>query len=186
VREEKMGSEHRLGASQVRVGGHESGGGALGPIDEGRHQARDRALERRDPPAQVQPEIQRYLLVARPSRVQPLAHRSRAGNHLAFDERVNVLVVPVHEAGIAPPFVEDADQRRHDRGALVGCQHTSRLQRLGPRDAARHVVFEQATVERKRAAEVEGRGIGLGVEAPGPEGHGQASGSRVWGLGFRI
>ena len=58
--------------------------------------------------------------------------------------------------------------------ARVSCrrQDAGGAERLRPRDAAGHVVFEERAVEAERDAEVECCGIGRGVEAPRPERHG--------------
>ena len=52
--------------------------------------------------------------------------------------------------------------------ASVGVEHAGARQRLGPRQAAGHVVFEQAAIERERHAEIKRRRIGRGVKPSGP------------------
>ena len=92
-------------------------------------------------------------------------------DQLALDEAVHVLVGPGDERRIAPPFLEDRLQAVDDRARVVGRQHARGAERLGPREAAGDVVFEQRAIEAERDAEVERGGIGSRVEPAGPERH---------------
>jgi hypothetical protein len=103
--------------------------------------------------------------------VQPAARVADALDELALDETVHVLVGTVHERRIPPPFLEDRVQATQDRRHVVRCQHARPPERLGPGQAARHVVLEQGSIEAERDAEVEGGGIGRTVETAGPESH---------------
>ena len=94
VREEEVRGQHRLRAAQVRVRRHQRIGRGLGLVGEhGRRAPRCAALDLGNPALQVEPEIDRDLLVARPAGVQAAAGVANPRHELAFDERVHVLVV---------------------------------------------------------------------------------------------
>ncbi len=97
-----------------------------------------------------------------PPRVTDALHQ------LALYETVDVLVRPVHPGRVAAALLEDGREAVRD-GLLVGrVQHARARQRLRPREAARHIVFEEAAIEWERDAEVERGGIGGGIKAAGP------------------
>ena len=92
MREEKMRYQHGLGAAQMRIGRHQRVAGAFCHRDEGLHVRRDRALDLRYPPLQVQAQVQRHLFVAGSPRVQPPARIAHTRHQLPLDEGVHVLV----------------------------------------------------------------------------------------------
>ena len=74
-----------------------------------------------------------------------------------LDEAVDVFVGAVDEGRIGSPALEDVGERRFDLARLVAREDAGRGQRPRPRGAARHVVFEEPSIESKRGAELEGR-----------------------------
>ena len=66
VCQDEMGYQDRLGAPQVRVGGHQ--GQSSGRRLMGQHgdQRGERRLQLGDPPPEIQPQVERHLVIARP------------------------------------------------------------------------------------------------------------------------
>ena len=127
-------------------------------------------LQQRNAAAQIQPQVERHLLVARAAGVQAPAGVADARDELALDEAVHVLVVAARPTpDPARPCSRIAVSAVGDRRGVVGVEHAGTRQRLGPREAAGDVVFEEPAIERKRDAEIERRGIGSRIEAAGPE-----------------
>ena len=113
---------------------------------------------------QIKAQIQRHLLVAGSSRVQPLAQIADAFDKLALDECVHIFIGAIDERGLAPASLENVVQRsRHLLGFGV-VEHADAGEPLDPRKAARHVVFEETPVEPKGRPELERNGIGLAAE----------------------
>ena len=92
MRQKVVRDQHRLGAAQVRVGRHQRRPGTFGLIGAGADQRRDARLQRRDAAAQIQPQIERHLLVARAAGMQTPAGVANPLDQLALDEAVNVFV----------------------------------------------------------------------------------------------
>ena len=164
-----MRGEHGLRAPQMRVGRHQRVAGLLGLCDERRDDAHDQAIDRDQPAAQVEPQIDADLLVARAARMEALAGVADALDELALDPRVDVLVVALHDPRILAHRVEQRRQGAVDGGVLVGREHAGRADRLGPRQAAGDVVLDEALVEREGPAELEDVLVGLSGEAAGPQ-----------------
>ena len=82
---------------------------------------------------------------------------------------MDVLVGAVDKLRIRPPALEDVGERVLDSARLVAGEDAGVCQRARPRDAARHIVLEEAAIEAERGAELEGLGIRRRVEAAGPE-----------------
>ncbi len=89
----------------------------------------------------------------------------------SLDEAVDVFVRSGDRFRGTLPFVKDLLQRRENRRGVLGAEQARGFQRLGPGDAAGHIVFEEQPIEAKGDAEVEGGGIGRRVEPAGPERH---------------
>ena len=77
----------------------------------------DLPLDGRNPPPDVEPQVERHLLVARPPGVEALARVADARDELALDERVHVLVGPVDERGICAGRLEQRLERVADAAA---------------------------------------------------------------------
>ena len=108
VREKEMRHEDRLRAAQVRVRRHQRVAGRFGALGERRDQRGDAPLQLRDAPFQIQPQVDRDLLVARASGVQPPAGVADPRDQFALDERVHVLVRGGSDA-------KNADRSARDR-----------------------------------------------------------------------
>src|SRR4030095_14805409 len=92
-------------------------------------------------------------------------------HQLTFNEAVHVFVWSADPGRVATALLENVMKRRDDGCGVGGRKHICRAERLRPRDAARHIIFEEDTVEAERDAEIERRGIGSRIEATGPERH---------------
>jgi hypothetical protein len=172
VRQEEMRDEHGLGAAKVRVRRHHRVARRHRLADQYADQRLDGGLEKRDPAFQVQPQVERDLLVPRSTGVQPAAGVADARDQLAFDERVDVLVLlgcgGIEERRIGAGG-ENLVERAGDRVQLRRRQHTCRVNRFRPRQASGHVVFEEAPIEPERRAETEEGGVGTALEPARPE-----------------
>ena len=165
VGEKEVRHEHGLRRPKMREGRHQrvARGGRL------RRQRRDDAanasLQARDAPEQIQPQIDRHLLVARASRVQTPPRVAEPLDELPFDEAVNVLVRAVDKRRVAAPALEDLSQRGLDLTRFVSREHARARERAAPREAPGDVVFEQTAIEAERRAELERFGVRRGIEA---------------------
>ena len=172
VRQEEVRSEDRLGASQMRVGRHQRVAGPGGAVGQHPNELHEGGLERGNPALQVQAEVERDLLVARPARVQPSARRADARDQLALDERVDVLVVPrrlgIEELRIGPAARQNLPEASPYQRGVGRRQDAGPFEPLRPREAARHVVVEQPAVEAERHAEIEERRVRFAGKSSGP------------------
>ena len=112
-------------------------------------------LQQRNAAPQIQPQVERHLLVARSARVQPAARVAEALDEQPFDEAVDVFVGTVDEGRFRSAPAPGSRQRRFDLARLVALENARPGERARPRDAARHVVFEEAPVEAERRAPFE-------------------------------
>ena len=112
----------------------------------------------------LQAEVERDLLVAGAARVQAPPGVANPFNQAPLDEAAHLRPgrQPIRAA---TAFVEDFFS-----AAMIvrtsGLEHSGRLERLGPRDAAGHVVFEQQSIEAERNAEIEGGDEGAVSKRP--------------------
>ena len=90
-------------------------------------------------------------------------------DQLPLDEGMHVFVVAVHPRRIGAAALEDRLQAFGDRLGVSGIEHAGARQRFRPREAAPHIVFEQAAIEWKRHAEIERRGIRRGIKSSRPQ-----------------
>ena len=127
------------------------------------------ALQQRNAPPQVQPQIERDLLVARSAGVQPAAGVAEPLDEQAFDEAVDVLVVAGDEGRIGPRPARGCRRASSRSARASSASARRRAQRARPRQAAGDIVFEQPPIEAERGAELERGGIGRRIEAAGPE-----------------
>ncbi len=114
-----MRDQHRLRGAEVREGRHERVAGGRGLRRQRTDDARDAPLQQRDPPPQVEPQVERDLLVARSAGVQPPAGIADALDELPLDEAVNILVVARHEGRIRAASFEQRLEGGFDLRRLV-------------------------------------------------------------------
>ena len=95
-----MRNQHRLRATHMCVSRHQGVAGRSA-WHERADQPHQCGLQHRNPATQVEPQIERHLIVARAAGVQPLARVADGFDQLALDEGVHVLVVAVDERRIA-------------------------------------------------------------------------------------
>ena len=96
-----MRDEHRLRRTEVRERRHQRVARRRGLRRQRVDDAGDRALEQRNAPPQVEPQIERHLLVARPAGVQTPAGVAEPLDEQPLDEAVHVLVGAGDERRIA-------------------------------------------------------------------------------------
>ena len=169
VAEQEVADQHRHRPAHVGVGRHQRVAGAVGLIGQGRHRGPHLGLQQRNAPPQVEPEVERHLLVARAPGVQAPPVVADERHQLPFDEAVDVLVVAADPGGIGAAALENLLQSLADAADGRGIEGAGLLQGLGPRQAAGDVVLEQAPIERERHPEVERRRIGRAVEPSRPQ-----------------
>ncbi len=97
MRQPEVRDEDRLRTPQVGVGRHRHVARPIGLVGDRADEPCDRLLDGRNAPLQVQAQIDRDLLVPRPSRVKALAGLSNPLDEFPLDEGVHVLVRTVHE-----------------------------------------------------------------------------------------
>ncbi len=165
----------RLRAAQVRVRRHQrvAGVGRADPqapqsAPEGLAAARargasDRAADRRRP---ARCAIGRCAAGGRHRRPAPTARARRTRGRLRPAVRRRCRRTPDRTRRCA----RISQQRGRESRDAVGCRnHAGALERLRPREAAPHVVFEQAAIEAERRAEREQRRVGIALEPSGPQ-----------------
>ena len=145
--EKVVRDQNRLCPPGVRVGGHQVLAALLRLRDKGCHQAADLRAELPDVSLQVETQVERHLLVAGPPGVEPFARLADALDQHALDKRMDVFVRARDERGIPAALVEDRVQAPSNRLAVSRADDAGRCERLGPRQAARHVLVEEARVE---------------------------------------
>ena len=91
-----------------------------------------------------------------------------ARHQLPLDETVHVLVSAADPGRFLSPAFEDRVESVGDGRRIRGVEDAGARERFRPREAAGHVVFEQAAIERERNAEIKRRGIGRRIESSGP------------------
>jgi len=101
-------------------------------------------------------------------------------HELTLDEAVHVLVWSRNPGRIASALLENVSKRGKDGCRVLRGQHAGGRERLRPRDAPRHIVFEERAIETERDAEVECCGVGGDIEATGPECHARRPASALF------
>src|SRR5688572_9908977 len=99
MRQKKVRHEHGHGAPKMSVRWHDGRACQFRLACEGTHHRCELLLKTGDPPAEIEPEIQRDLLVARAARVQAFAQVASALDEFPLDERVHIFVWTVDERG---------------------------------------------------------------------------------------
>ena len=100
VRQKEMRDEHRLRRTEMRERRHQRVAGRRRLRGQRVDDARDGALQQRNAAAQIQPQIERHLLVARSAGVQPAAGVAEPLDQQPLDEAVDVLVGAVDECRV--------------------------------------------------------------------------------------
>ena len=128
VAQQEVRDQHRHGAAHVRVRRHQRVARPLGLVGKRGDRRPQLLLQQRNAAAQVQPQVDRHLLVARAAGVQAAAGVADARDQLALDEAVHVLVVAVHPRRILAALLEDRGQRVGNRLS----RRRRRARRRGP------------------------------------------------------
>ena len=112
VRQEEMRDQHRLRRAEVRERRHQRVAGRGRLRRQRGDDAGDAALQQRNAAPQVQPQIERHLLVARSAGMQPPAGVAEPLDEQALDEAVDV-------------FVGAGDKRRIGAARARGCRSSA-------------------------------------------------------------
>ena len=167
--QKEMRDEHGLSRPEMRERRHQGIGGGRGlPCQRG-NDASESLLKERDAPPEVEAQIHRDLLVARPARVEAAAGVAEPLHEEPLDKTVHVFVRAVDERLVRPATRENVGERGLDLPGLIAGEDAGARQRPRPRKTSGDIVFEQAAIEAERGAPFKGRRIGCGLEAPGPE-----------------
>src|SRR5215813_10487325 len=86
-----------------------------------------------------------------------------------LDEAVYVFVVAIDESRVGLPALPDVAERFLDLIDVGLGKDAGPAECPRPREAAGHVLVEQAPIEAKRLLELERRGVGRGVKTSRPE-----------------
>ena len=105
-----MAEGHRLGTLQVSVAGHNIARALLGLLAQHGNQLSNLALDMLARRAQVQPDVQRHLVIAAAAGVQPLAGIAHAGSQRLFHKGVHILGVGVNFQRTAVQIVQNRVQ----------------------------------------------------------------------------
>src|SRR5438445_4997641 len=132
------------------------------------YQPDETTLKQWNAPAEVQPQIERHLLVARAARVEASSGVAQALGQQSLDEAVDVFVGTIDKGRVLAAALENGRESSFEVAGLVARQHAGVRQRTRPRNAPRDIVLEQASIELKRRPEGERLRIGRYVEAARP------------------
>ncbi len=170
---------------EMRVAGKDGVLLALREIEEGPHHPLQLGLAGDELPRGPQPQVGGDLIVAASAGVQLLAELTDAGDELALDPTVDVLVARGGDRrGILQHRREDVLQSRHHRATLVGGENASPFERLRPRHRALDVLTHQCAVEHERIVEAAKEIVGLAFGPACPQrGAGGGGSGRAGSLG---
>jgi hypothetical protein len=170
VRKKEMRDQYRLRRAEMRESWHQSAVGRRRPRRERGDRIDNPAPQERNPPHQVETEVERHLLVSRTAGVEASAGIAQPFHEQPFDEAVNVFVGAIDKGRIGSAAFEDGLQRVLDLVGLCVGQDAGPAQRPCPGDAAGYIVLKQTAIELEGGTELEGGRVRLGVESSGPEG----------------
>ena len=169
VREQVVAEDDRLGPLQVRVARQR----CLHRLGRARGErllhAAEAGPDARDHLAQVEPLVERDLVVPGAPGVQLSPDVADQLLETPLDVRVDVLELGPEREGARGQLVPNGLEPLHDRVALRRRQEAGLREGLCPRDAAGDVMRPETTVEGERSGEALGGRIGAPGEAPAPE-----------------
>ena len=168
VGEQMVGEQDGLRALQVRVAGHGVLGVLLGAPDERGLDGADARVDVPDDVAQIEPLVERDLIVAGAARMELASHRPRQLDEPALDVHVDVFELPSEREAAALDLGADGGQSLDDRGELGLADQRRAPERARPGRAAFEVIRPEAAVEGQRRGERFRGGIRPLGEAPGP------------------
>ena len=154
VGHQRMTKGDGLGALQVGVAGHDSGGILRGLPADDLDELHDVSLQGVAVVPQGQADIQRHLIVAAAAGVQPLARIPDTGGQGLLHKGVHVLGGGVNSQRTAGQVVRDGSQAAEDirtvllRDDALPCQHS------GMDAAAAHILRDHPLVEADGGVEV--------------------------------
>ena len=116
VRQQEVRDEDGLRAPQMGVRRHDRAAALLSLIRQHRHECGNRMLRERNAPLQVEPQIERDLLVSGTTGVQAPPGLANAEDELALDERMDVFVGGrrrgVEECRVVPATIRESPRGR--------------------------------------------------------------------------
>ncbi len=168
VGQQMMGEEHRLRALEVRVARHPARLVLLGAGEQRRLRPGDRRVDVTEHVAQVEPLVERDLVVPGASGVELAAERARQLDEPPLDVHVDVLELLAERKATALELGAHGGEALQQPDELVLPDQAGPLERPRPRLATHEIVRPEAAVEPQRGRERLGGGIGAAGETPGP------------------
>ena len=145
-----MSQQHRLGPLKVGISGQDDVDGLTSLLQE----RPLKPLEAKGDPlkvvAEIQPEVQRHLIVSTASGVQFSADGTDEFRDSTFHGHVNVLVRIREGEPTFPQLRSDAPEPAHEQTAFRPGENLGFFQSLTMGETAQNVIFEQVSVEGKR------------------------------------
>ncbi len=170
-----MREQYRLGTLEMGVARHRRVERLGRALDQRPLHLGDPAVDAGDDLPEVQPLVERDLVVPGPSSVQLAADLADHFHEPALDVRVDVLELGTERERAVLELTADLGQTFQDLLQLRRRQDAGALERACPRLAAGDVLGPQAAVEGQRRRELLGGGIGRGAKAPPPRLHASSS-----------
>ena len=119
VRQEKMRDEHRLRGPEMREGRHQRVAGRPRLAGQRGNHAFDSALQQRNAAPEIEPQVDRHLLVPRAAGMQTPAGVAQPLHEQTLDEAMHIFVGAVDETGLGPAAFQNGGQRGLDAVRLV-------------------------------------------------------------------
>ena len=171
VRHQMVPKGDGLRPLQMGVARHDRVCPAVGLLAQHADQLHQLRPQRRDRIFEIQPNVQRHLIVAAAPGVQPFARVADARGQFAFHKGVDVLGVRVNGQRAGSQIRSDRGQPVAD-GFAVRCRDNALLrQHCGVRHAAGNVLLCHAAVKRDGGVKVVGFLVKLLVEPSCPQLH---------------
>jgi len=158
-----------LGALEVGVAGHEGAGMLSRNSREGFEEANDRGQQFGHAPLEVEPLVERDLVIAAPSGMHLAARIPEPVGEDAFDERMDVLGAGIDLERSRFELCCDLFKFRHNGRGLGRRNDAGRAEHARMGDAAGDVVEGHAGIDIDRCFKGDGRGIRSFCEASVPQ-----------------
>ena len=148
-----MGKRDRLRALEMRVAGHHGVEMAMGERDQRAAQFADERDHLGQFVAQIEPQVERDLVVARARGMQLAPGRADPLGQAALDRQMDVLVGKLEAEAAGSDLALDRAQAGDDFGGLGAPQQARPRKHPRMRDRAADVMAVEAAIERQRGGE---------------------------------
>ncbi len=153
IGQQMMRQQHRLGPLQVRVARHRHGTIRLRLGDQDTFELLDPSNELIQLVTEIQPDIQRDLVVPAAACMQLSAQRADQFRQSSLDRHVNVFIAGRKAESPAIEFCLHRFKPAHDNPRFTRSQHTCLAQRLAMGNTTLNVMCVEPTVDRHRHGE---------------------------------